>query len=181
MGRFRRGGKRRPRSEGDAGKDRRRKFRMAPKRLTRSVRRIAPKESCPCWKIFSYLIPIVVLLACSAGLIVATGNAARFTPDFIENLIPNFDNSDLVDPFSGTGVGTTSIAKWDNGGTSGLNIDVLNAMSSSWERFFSLAVTDWEYGNPDSLSLNTQKVAEEEECAPVNGTYRPDLSNQIII
>jgi hypothetical protein len=45
----------------------------------------------------------------------------------------------------------------------------LNAMSSNWEVFFNLAVADWDYGNPDALSLNTETIEEDKDCKPING------------
>lgn len=161
---FRRGKKRGPPGE---GKNRRRRFSIKPKHLYKSVRHIAPKENCPLSKVLSYAIPIVLLIASVVGLIVATGNAARFTPDFIQGLIPTFNNNDVVDPFAKSN-GTT-VSKWDTGGKSGLSIEVLNAMSSSWEVFFNVATADWDFGNPDALTLTLTKVAEDKECQFVEG------------
>ncbi len=176
---FRRGGKRRTPKEG--GGDRRRRFSIKPKSIYKSVRHIAPREECPLSKVCSYFVPIVILLASIVGLIVATGNASRFTPDFIEGLIPTFDNKDVVDPFSQKSDGSPSVGKWDTGGESGLTIEVLNAMSASWEVFFNLATADWEYGNPDALTLKIAKVSEDKDCTPVEGTLvcatdRPKIS-----
>ena len=178
MGRFRRGGKPRSRSEDPEGHEgdserRRRNFRMAPKRLTKSVKRIAPPESCPCWKIVSYLVPIIIMLASAAGLIVATGNSSRFTPTFVKNLIPTFKNSQLVDPFASNSTGgSTTLHKWNNGGGHGLKMEILNALTDTWDPFFNLAVSDWDYGNPDALTLKSAKVSADTVCTAVEGKSR---------
>lgn len=139
----------------------------APKRLGKyAKKKIAPKEDCPMWKIMSYAIPIIVLLASIGGIIVATGNADKFTPDFLGKL----KNEDVVDPFSQT-TSDGVIARWDTKGKSGLTIDVINAMGSKWDIFFNLAVADWEYGNPDALSIKMSDVEEDKACKPLNGTY----------
>lgn len=115
-------------------------------------------------RVLSYLIPIVLLLASSAGLVVVTGN----TPDVLKNLVPSLKNEDIVDPFDSS-KGGISQQTWNNGGGGGLELDILNALSSNWEIFFSLAVADWDFGNPDALTLRTEKIAIEQECKPVVG------------
>lgn len=165
---FRRGKKRGPPGE---GKNRRRRFSLKPKNLYKSVRHIAPKENCPLSKVLSYAIPILLLIASIVGLVVATGNASSLTPDFLQGLIPTLNNNDVVDPFS-TANGGTAVSKWDTGGASGLSLEVLNAMSSSWEVFFNVATADWEFGNPDALTLTLSKVDEDKDCAFVKGKIK---------
>lgn len=135
--------------------------------------RIAPKQECPMWKVCAYAVPIVIILGCSLGLISATGSGDKFTPTFVSNLIPKLDGKDVVDPYSGGGLGggSTSIAKWNNGDAGGgLSIDILNAMTSEWQKFFDLAISDYDFGNPDSLTLNGQKIKEDKNCSAVQGT-----------
>ena len=110
------------------------------------------------------------MIASVVGLIVATGNASKLTPDFIQGLIPSFNNKDVVDPFASAN-GTATVSKWDTGGAmNGLSIEIQNAMSANWEVFFNVATADWDFGNPDALTLTLTKVAEDTECAFVKGT-----------
>ena len=106
----------------------------------------------------------------SGGLIYATGNQDKFTPDFIIDLIPNFnkDAAREADPFSGT----TSTAKWNNGGGSGVEIEFLNALDDSWQVIFALAIADWEFGTPDALTLKSEQIAHEVECEAVQGKIK---------
>ena len=138
-------------------------------RLRHSIQRIAPPETCSGGRIISYLIPIVLIIVSSVGLIVATGNASSITPPALLNLIPTLDRDSLNDPYSGR---TTDVAKWDNFGASGLSLDLLNALDDSWQNFFMLAVADWDVGSPDSLSLYSERIDYEFECAPVAGKVK---------
>jgi hypothetical protein len=158
--------------------DRRKSFANGPHRGMRESMKMLTPGDCNIRKICGYLAPITLLLISSAGLVIATGNAARFTPDFLEDLIPSFSNNDMVDPYSG-GEGETTYSKWDNSGNSGLKLEVLNAMSSSWDVWVSLVVADWEYGNPDSLTLPTKRIEEDKQCKEVQGAYVYGVSSRV--
>jgi hypothetical protein len=114
----------------------------------------------------SYFIPIILLLASAVGLVVATGNASKITPDALQNLIPNFSNDLLEDINSGS-----NLPKWNNDG-SGLELEILNALDDTWQVAFSLTVADWDFGNPDALTLRSQRVDYDPECTSVDGTLK---------
>lgn len=141
--------------------------RIKRSRIGQTAQKIAPPEKCTTLKCVCYVIPIVMLLASAIGLITATGNASKITPDAIENAIPNFDFKNQNDPFSGT-----SVPKWDNGGEGGLDIEFLNALQDSWQVEFQLAVSDWDFGNPDAVSLTTVKQDYDLECSQVDGKVK---------
>ena len=126
---------------------------------------IAPKEACPTWKILSYAIPIIIILVSVGGLIVATGNGDKLKPKLLSGVL---QNDEIEDPFSRKSADGT-VGKWKSDGRNGLEIEVLNAMSADWDVFFSLAVADWEYGNPDALSIIVEDVQEEKACKPIDG------------
>jgi hypothetical protein len=133
--------------------------------------RIAPNQSCPMWKVCAYTIPILIILGCCGGLISATGSGDKFTPTFVTNLIPKLENKDLVDPYSGGG-GSTSIIKWNNGDdNSGLSVEIVNAMAPSWDKFFTVVISDYEFGSPDSLTLSPSDSDVDKECAPIPGMF----------
>lgn len=166
MGRFVRGGRR----PGPEGEDDRKGLRAAYNRrprLGKSMRRIASHDECSMWKVLSYLIPIVLLLASAAGLVVVTGN----TPDVLKNFVPSLKNDEIVDEYESAKGGISQI-KWDTGGASGLEVEILNALSPNWEIYFSLAVADWDFGNPDALTLRTEKIAQEKDCRNVDGKIK---------
>ena len=126
---------------------------------------IAPKDHCPTWKILSYAIPIIIILVSIGGLIVATGNGDKLKPKLLTGVL---QNDEIEDPFSRKSTDGT-VGRWKSDGRNGLEIEVLNAMSSNWDVFFSLAVADWEYGIPDALSIIVEDVQEDKACKPIDG------------
>jgi hypothetical protein len=141
--------------------------------LGRSLRRFDDeRKGCTYWKCLGYLIPFTILLGCSGGLIYFTGNASKLknlTDDALKKLIPKLSPEDLEDPFAGD---ASDVPKWDNRGGSGLELDFLNALEPKWQVPYTLAMADWDFGNPDSLSLSSEQVDYEFECAPVEGKVK---------
>jgi hypothetical protein len=75
-----------------------------------------------------------------------------------------------TDPFAGTN-GTEYM--WRSAsGSGGLELELLNALSDDWQSYFEQAVTDWESGTPDALTLTTSKITVESACSPVDGVMK---------
>jgi hypothetical protein len=141
--------------------------RLKKSRVGQSIYKMAPHgEDCTACKIMQYLVPIVILIASSIGLIIATGNASKITPNSLSNIVPSFNNEDVTDPFSGT-----DIPKWKNDGN-GLELELLNALDDTWQSTFALAIADWDFGNPDALTLGTEKITYEFDCEAVPGKVK---------
>ena len=137
-------------------------------KMGQSMRRIAPKEQCGLKKICCYVTPILIMLASAGGLITATGNAGKVAgkvipeglQDTLADFIPKFDNSKLNDPFAAG----TDIPIWPTEGA-GLKVKIENACDDAWDTEFTLAVSDWDFGNPDALDLSESgKVARDSVC-----------------
>jgi hypothetical protein len=82
-----------------------------------------------------------------------------------------FDNWNIdQDPF----VGDNSTSNWpqDNRGQGGLTLQIQNALDDTWTQEFGIAVSDWENGTPDPLTLPTVKVATDRACSQVNGVMK---------
>mmetsp|Transcript_46309 Transcript_46309/g.112253 ORF Transcript_46309/g.112253 Transcript_46309/m.112253 type:complete len:481 (-) Transcript_46309:240-1682(-) len=126
--------------------------------------RIAPREKCGTAKICSYIFAVILLIVSSIGLVIATGNADALT----EIVAPNFDINNLQDQFAGNQI----VGIWSVPDKTGLAMEILNALDDSWQAVFTLAVTDWEFGSPDALSLTSTKVAYDSECTPVDGKIK---------
>jgi len=73
------------------------------------------------------------------------------------------------DPFNATTPDEAD--RWQNDGQ-GLELEVLNALDSSWYPYFETAIYDWSLGWPDALSLSTRVVTAETECWPVAGKLK---------
>ena len=79
----------------------------------------------------------------------------------LTDFFDDWDNVDFTDfwdedPF----VGNNSTYQWDTGGKrEGLSLVIQNALDESWQDEFTLAIDDWENGDPDALTLTKKKVA----------------------
>ena len=144
------------------------KIKAGGKRIDRSrvgqtARKIAPPEQCTALKCACYLVPITMLFVSSIGLIVATGNA-----DKLEKITTKFDFTKALDPFAG-GV---EVPQWRSEGSGGLEVEFLNALDSSWQVEFQLGIADWDYGNPDALTLSSTQIDIETKCSHVEGKVK---------
>lgn len=62
--------------------------------------------------------------------------------------------------------------KWTSVNNGVLQLEVLNALDSEWHSFFDQAISDWDNGSPDVLSLSTQVVEPDTDCSPVDGVLK---------
>jgi hypothetical protein len=128
------------------------------------------------------LVSLVILGAIGTGLGVYFGvidqedisNARDIFGDKANDLGDNlndFLNQILeTDPYAGTN-GTEYM--WDGAsGSGGLELELLNALTDDWQSYFDQAVTDWESGTPDALSLTTKQITAESKCSPVDGVMK---------
>jgi hypothetical protein len=105
-------------------------------------------------KICSYVIPISVLVGCAVGLITFTGNVSKITPPAFRGQL---FNEDLSDPFAGN----NGVPSWPSTGN-GIQVTVINALTSEWRTAFTLATADWDYGTPDAVDLILEDASEPE-------------------
>jgi len=68
-------------------------------------------------------------------------------------------------------VGDNTTYEWENGGN-GLGLELLNALDDRWQEIYAVALSDWENGTPDSLTLTTKRVAVDNSCTPVDGVMK---------
>jgi len=88
------------------------------------------------------------------------------------NLTDFGGNWGINDPFDGQ-LSSNETSQWDIGGNkNGLNLELLNALDEAWQEEFVLAVSDWENGSPDALTLTTRQVAFDSKCTPVDGRMK---------
>lgn len=136
------------------------------KRIYQSLRNVT-KRQFPWSRCCSYFIPVFVLLAAAIGLLFATGNggnASAVVPPDDESLD---GNTQVEDPFHGK----NPIAQWTTDG-SGLKVTILNALDEAWGEILDLAVEDWEFGNPDAITISVQKEAADNNCEQKEGMIK---------
>lgn len=135
---------------------------------------INKNNSSMCGSLIS-IISCVVFIAIIAALALALGlYFGYFTEDDIESAtgidVPSLPPFFFNDPFEG--VPPESTAKWSNSGSGGLALSIINHCQDQWDGEFSEAVQDWDNGNPDALTLSTQKMDYDADCSFQDGIMK---------
>jgi hypothetical protein len=122
------------------------------------------------------LLATLVVIAAGLGLGLYFG---YFTKQDLQDLTgafsDGFTNILGADPFSGKSGGgiNGTVYEWvGTNGNGGLTLELLNALDSSWQTFFEQAVSDWDSGTPDALTLTTVTSTPEYECEQVEGVMK---------
>jgi hypothetical protein len=121
----------------------------------------------------SGIITFILVAAIGIGLGLYFG---VFSKKDLDNLAGAFRDGfkDILDgdPFAMEKVNSTVYLWVGSKGKGGLSLELLNALDDSWQTYFEQAVSDWESGSPDALSLTTSKVTAESECKQVDGVMK---------
>jgi hypothetical protein len=115
----------------------------------------------------SYFLPILVLIGAAIGLLTITDSnnkASSIPPTGSDNLV---SIPPVEDPYDGK----ESISQWPSNGA-GLKVTILNALDDRWSETFDTVVEDWEYGNPDAVTISVQKADAERDCQPTMGSIK---------
>lgn len=124
------------------------------------------------WRIGGYCVPLTLILVCSIGLVFLNGNISKLT-DFAEKvgnrIAPELDNNNYQDQFAGKTL--ADVPRWPSNGN-GLELEFLNACEDKWLYIYTIALSNWDLGSPDSLTLTTQNVPHDPECSPVDGKVK---------
>jgi hypothetical protein len=80
---------------------------------------------------------------------------------------PSFQNTD---PYFGRN--NSHVVPWDNGGSGGLKLQVLNSLESKWTAEFNTALSQWDNGSPDALTLSNLTITPDSTCAQAMGKLK---------
>jgi hypothetical protein len=98
-------------------------------------------------RLCSFLIPLAVIGGIAAGLLYLFSDGGNNIPGF-----PDWADFAQEDPFNQTTPAQAD--SWRNNGR-GLSLEVVNALDTEWYEFFYTAISAWDAGTPDVLSLTT--------------------------
>jgi hypothetical protein len=84
----------------------------------------------------------------------------------------NFGDLYNEDPF----VADNSTKAWKNEG-SGLTLEVVNALDDTWQDEFAQAVSDWDGGDPDSMTLTVTRGEVDYSCKEQDGVLKVCSAN----
>lgn len=95
--------------------------------------------------------------------------ALDMAKDFVEGIDWKWEDYFHEDPFNATG--PEDAPRWKNSG-GGLTLELVNALDSRWDQFFTQSVSDWENGDPDILTLSTSSDAVDSSCKAIEGKMK---------
>ncbi|CAJ1966255.1 unnamed protein product [Cylindrotheca closterium] len=61
---------------------------------------------------------------------------------------------------------------WRTGGRGGLTLDLLNLLDDTWQGEYDIAANDWEQGDPDVLTLRSEKGVSNMPCTMAFGVMK---------
>lgn len=84
--------------------------------------------------------------------------------------LPDLELFHKENPFNETKPGEAN--KWDDA-CCGLELTIINALDDVWYTYFDIAVSEWENGTPDALTLTTQQATQpDSECSAETGVMK---------
>jgi len=91
-------------------------------------------------------------------------------PESLRDQIPDLRIFQKEDPFHQTDPGDAN--RWMNDG-SGLDMELVNALDSQWYEYFDIAVSEWDNGSPDALTLTTSTASQpDSDCSEITGLQK---------
>ncbi|CAB9509618.1 expressed unknown protein [Seminavis robusta] len=124
-------------------------------------------------RVLSYVVPLIIVVVGTIALVYAMKADDTEVPPSPTLGIPFFEDQD---PWEG--LTPNEVVRWNNGGSGGLKLDVVDALDGKWEDIFHAVVKDYDEGAPRALALSTEKQGHDPECEPIdnkskvcNGNY----------
>lgn len=120
---------------------------------------------CICQRVVT---PLFFLFFVTLFLIYFFGDSAK-----IQASIPGADWL-----FASEALGEQYVWKGYNDGDGGLTLNIINALDTEWHTYFDVAVSDWDNGSPDALTLSSEVAsAPDPDCTMVEGVLKMCNSN----
>jgi hypothetical protein len=119
-----------------------------------------PKRSfcCICQRVVT---PMILLAVIIIFLIYFFGDSTK-----LQGLIPG---TDML--FASEDLGEQYV--WRRSNTDGLTLNIINALDTQWYTYFDTAVSDWDNGTPDALTLTSEVAsAPDPDCTMVEGVLK---------
>ena len=85
----------------------------------------------------------------------------------------NFGDFYSNDPY----LSDNSTSVWPTSGEGGLTLEIINALDDTWQTEFNTAITDWDSGEPDALTLKVTRAAVDYNCTVIDGVQKVCSAN----
>ena len=132
------------------------------------------RSCCVCVSRFmSCFICMVVLIIVGVVLYTYLGHGNFYIPGTNIN-VGNLGNVITHDPWEYGPHQNATLPQtyWRVKQKEGLSMTILNALTPEWYDHFNAAISDWDNGTPDALTLTTQIVDADPNCEPVSGAIK---------
>ncbi|GKY96285.1 hypothetical protein MPSEU_000588000 [Mayamaea pseudoterrestris] len=68
-------------------------------------------------------------------------------------------------------VSPNEVPRWPNNGQ-GIELQIQSALEDRWSSYFEQAVSDWDSGSPDVLTLTSTSSSYDPDCTPIDGLIK---------
>ncbi|KAL3777167.1 hypothetical protein ACHAWO_003224 [Cyclotella atomus] len=148
-----------------------------PNSLTKAIDSNCSEEEAPRSTFQRRKILIVALALCTIIAIAASVAPNREKTTTFELFDPTSWLPSLLDHLDLNPHGGDSpydFALWNTGrGCNGLEISILDNLEDKWKPFLQTAVSDWDDGQPDALTINVREMSSyDSECSPVRNVLK---------
>jgi len=129
------------------------------------------KKRC-CRRLMGCLFLLLVVGGVGAALWIFLGGS-----DGVGGFFPSPEDFREEDPFNNANPEDANLWRTDNGGGDGrgwegLELTVVNALDTNWHEFFNTAVSQWDNGTPDALTLSTGSQSPQPACNADTGVLK---------
>jgi hypothetical protein len=90
--------------------------------------------------------------------------------DKIGGTLGDPNNFRQEDPFNNANKADANL--WKTKGGVGLQLTIVNAVDSTWQTYFFKAVSQWDAGSPDALTLTTEDATPDSVCNAIDGKLK---------
>lgn len=124
-------------------------------------------SGCGLGRLISGLLPLALI---AGGVVVAV---LYFNGDLDTSSLPEPVANLFVDSDPFKGFTLENAWKWQTpANQGGLELEVWNACEDQWTSYFDRAISEWDAGTPDVLTLSPSRVDVDTDCTAVGGLMK---------
>lgn len=109
---------------------------------------------------------MLTIIGAAAGLCIYFFGGVQNVGDFI----PDLDQFKEEDPFNNANIEDANL--WRTRDKAGLELTVVNALEERWDTYFTTAISQWDAGSPDTLTLTVEDATPDSTCTAIDGKLK---------
>lgn len=111
-------------------------------------------------------IIMLAIVGAAAGICIYYFGGLQNVGDFI----PDLDQFKEEDPFNNANIEDANL--WRTKNRAGLELVVVNALEDRWLTYFTTAISQWDAGTPDTLTLTVETATPDSTCTAIDGKLK---------